>query len=320
MAIPIIPIIVAFLMVLFGVGVIWAIYVIIEGLRLFATIATAIFSFFVFKDYLIKAYSKLLTELNSISEKLLYWERALLKDFFNLVDVFSGKMSSIEAEKTIIDDMSLRSFSQTKEELNSIYEKEINYFLTSQEDSFTLNDYLSKDTIVHVYDYSKNIGVDRWAYKGYGDYNPPASSVLLDEVEFSAEDYDYLSSEDGYNAIYNEPTAYDYGGHRFFIKVEEPSSQVSSIIIHWRGYGSGYYGNGADLYIWDYINSSWLLLGSHGKNINTDIDGTITTSISNYFSPNNEINIVAEASDFAGPGPKNVSRIASDYIKVTIYK
>ncbi|MDI6888959.1 MAG: hypothetical protein QMC78_04630 [Methanocellales archaeon] len=170
---------------------------------------------------------------------------------------------------------------------------------------------------IHVYDFATGAGIDKWAYKPQCSPKPPTSNDVPN-TEFTSNDYNNISSDDG---IMQEDSAQQkyYAAHRFNFTIEEDAQNINQIHVFWNGKGINWKSkdNGATLYIWNYTSNSYKEFSSNSNESEVNLTGTITSNVGDYID-NGYLIILVEQNGSANPQPWQYSKIYTDYVKVEV--
>jgi hypothetical protein len=143
-----------------------------------------------------------------------------------------------------------------------------------------------------TYDFT-NMPLLHEAFKGYDDQSPADSSP--DHQELIPGEYTAISAPDNNRAAYTCPEEFKYEFHRFIFQIQEEPSVISQIYVRHEGYGKPEYNNyGLDLYIWNYNDTQWELVGSHFCETDCVTEATYTSGFTNYIDTNGYLQLLAE--------------------------
>jgi len=204
-------------------------------------------------------------------------------------------------------------FSDTCTDANKDGFCDSNYTLTTDNvDYLPLSDEYRKRRI-HIYNFSENVGVDRWAYwanTSAANNGPPANPWIQDG-EFTSDEYQAVSASDDNRATTGGGGVKLNPFHRFDFKISESIDTIMKLEFYWEGYGDA---GSSTLYVWNWTTSSWELLGSHS---NTASDGAVNASrtrgIEGYVNSSGYLHLLAvdtaHRPDF----------IKTDYVHVKVF-
>jgi len=151
----------------------------------------------------------------------------------------------------------------------------------------------------HLYDFSLNAGIDRFAYRYEVSSNPP-SYKNEPSMLFTSSQYSNVSSYDGVYQI-DAATIGSYASHRFVFNISENVSNVTGARLFWRGaglyvlvIGGNYYilssGNGVTMYAWNYSSLSYDEINFTSSSDVTNLSADINPQY--YISSSGEVNLL----------------------------
>lgn len=132
-----------------------------------------------------------------------------------------------------------------------------------------------------AYDFADTVNNE--AYEGADTLRPPAGLDI--GTEFSAGEYDSISSSDDMRFRYSQDDTLRYDFHRFKFKIDEPVLTIGNIYVEHEGWGYGVLGPGFghSLYIWDVNGANWAEVSSEvGSDSDFVLSSTYTDNFSHY--------------------------------------
>ena len=209
---------------------------------------------------------------------------------------------------------------QTKKiaEFNPLFSNEYNkVFLINLEglqDTFDLKVVGGDLELDHIVDPTTvyNMTPDHRAYWG----QPTSSNRWLAGTNATQTQYTNMGSE---NSVYADNTMAggtnnDYPFWRFNFTIAEDPTSITSLSVKFTGYENATGGGEtATLYMWRFVNSTWMPIGTLNQGSNSNLTRTITSDASSYIDSNNQTVLVVEGSSFdAGDA------IRVDHVQLTV--
>ena len=149
-----------------------------------------------------------------------------------------------------------------------------------------------------TYDFSRDAGINKWAYKGYSYEKPPSDLEI--GSQFSSAEYNAIASSDDSRASYSGgggEGSYDF--HRFKFRIDEELAQIKRLHVLHEGYGYFHEGggNGVELFIWNYSSNQWESVGYHTNGYDTIIEKSYYHGFSNYINETGFLQLLAMTYD-----------------------
>ena len=187
---------------------------------------------------------------------------------------------------------------------------------------------------VAIYDFTTQIGKDRWAFRKHHFAKPPADNGDPDD-QFKKKQYIHIEYNDG--EMQEDVSAAErfYAIHRFDFSIAEPEEAVTKIDILWDGKGEHDCGtDGATLYIWNFGTGAYEQL-DNSTDVYITLEGSVTASIGDYLGPDGNLIFIAEQNTAQSTAQwklwqwayrlllntdyeKCYSRLGTDYVKVEV--
>jgi hypothetical protein len=144
-----------------------------------------------------------------------------------------------------------------------------------------------------VYDFKDT--TNNKAYEGTDNLRP-AEVPPNYEVELDISHYEKINTSDGNIANYTNSTGFNF--HRFAFTIKECIASILRINVTYEGYGSATMGYGVYLYIWNYTNLSWEVVGQHTNGTAVEIiSKNYTSGFSNYINATGYLQLLAQTSE-----------------------
>jgi hypothetical protein len=143
--------------------------------------------------------------------------------------------------------------------------------------------------------------VNNKAYQGTDSNQPPGALSI--GVELNSGQLDGIAYSDAVRASFG---ALDSEFHRFRFKIFQPVGTISRIDIMHEGFGMGDVDKtpGLDLFIWNFMTSSWEFLDEHDIGDTDAITtATITQDFDKYIDANGFLHLLVQAKENAGSCP-----------------
>jgi hypothetical protein len=187
----------------------------------------------------------------------------------------------------------------------------------SQGRSYIYGGFITIPTGNASYNFTTGGGINKWFYhKNTETVTPPSTGPDINgEVELTS--YSTIAASDNIRTPQhpdseNSGTQNSYNNHHFRFTIYEPVSAINSITVLWEGYNTKVTSN---LYIWNFVTSSWVSVGSGSSGSDDIVSTTYTTNIGNYINPGGRLDMVVTAKD----GAKALWRyLYTDFVNVEV--
>lgn len=134
-------------------------------------------------------------------------------------------------------------------------------------------------------------GTAEWETFGTTDPTPAAPGNLVDALKEAAAST--INGSYWRTVLASDEGSYNYQMYRF--QVLQKIAFITDLNIKWRGYGEPTPDHSTDILIWNYSTSAWVPLASGQLGTDGDLNGTISSNITNYLNAEGYVYVLARA-------------------------